>query len=178
MSEGVTAAAREQIQSFAETFRRTRHGLYAQALAIVADAATAEDLVQEAFARVWHRRGRLKDLQRLDGYLYAAVRNLALDHARRTEHAEGGKVLAARPGAVEEEPGPDPERIDAALRRLLPEQREVIVLRVHLGLSFAEVASRTGAPPGTVHSRYRLAMAHLRQYLGDLAPVAGEVRHV
>ena len=49
------------------------------------------------------------------------------------------------------------------------------MLRVHLELSFAEIAERTESPLGTVHSRYRYAMTRLRELLRSHAP-GGESR--
>lgn len=145
-------------------FRRLGPALHAQALAILADAAAAEDVVQEAFVRVWRRRERLADPSRLDGYLFMAVRNLALDRVR-SERREAKRVLVAARAPSRPAEAPDVERIDAAVSSLPPEQREVVVLRVHLGLSFPEVATRTGAALGTVHSRWRYAMDRLRERL-------------
>ena len=168
---GVHAARKQSlVEPFALVFARTSPALYAQALAIVADAAVAEDLVQEAFLRIWPRRSRLQDPASLDGYLAAAVRNLALDHLRRNRRTQAKQLLVATPAAKRASEGPDAELIDDALRRLPPEQREVVLLRVHMELSFAEVAERTGTPLGTVHSRYRLAMTRLRAALSALAP--------
>lgn len=158
------------MDSFALVFGRISPALYAHALAIIGETTAAEDVVQDAFVRVWRRRSRLKDLARLDGYLHTAVRNLALDHRRRGKRALASQILVATPAHRHAPSGPDVERIDAALQRLPVEQREVVVLRVHLGLSYEEVAKRTGAPLGTVHSRYRYAMTHLRESLGSLAP--------
>ena len=61
-----------------QAFEQQRRALYAQALAILAEPAAAEDAVQEAFVRVWRRRERLDDPGRLAGYLATAVRHLAL----------------------------------------------------------------------------------------------------
>lgn len=164
------------------TFRRLRPALYAQAQAILCDPAAAEDVVQDAFVRLWRRRERVSDAQRLDGYLFTAVRHLALDHVRNTARAAARLVVAA-PAASPQissagtpASGPDAERIDAALRSLPPEQREVVVLHVHLGLSFSEVAARTESPLGTVHSRYRYAMTRLRERLSPLAPGREDAR--
>lgn len=164
----------DRVETLGGAFRRLGPALYAQALAIVADPATAEDVVQDAFVRVWRRRERLADLATIDGYLFTAVRHLALDEQRRGERATR-RVLAAAPSPAPGGDGPDVERIDEALRGLPPEQREVVVLRVHLGLSFAEVAERIGAPLGTVHSRYRYAMTRLRERLSPLAADREEI---
>ena len=151
-------------------FRRLGPALHAHALAILADPAAAEDVVQDAFVRVWPRRERLTEHEQLDGYLFKAVRNLALDQQRRGVRA-ARRILSVTPAApLAAADGPDVERIDEALRGLPPEQREVVVLRVHLGLSFAEVAERTDTPLGTVHSRWRYAMTRLRERLSPLDP--------
>lgn len=157
-------------ERFEDLFQRVAPALYAQACALLGGRAGAEDLVQEAFVRVWRQRARLREPERLEGYLATAVRNLAFDQLRRRQTRARGDLLAARPERIEEPHRPDLERIDAALRELPPEQREVVVLRVQAGLPFAEVALRTGAPLGTVHSRYRYALTRLRELLRPLDP--------
>jgi RNA polymerase sigma-70 factor, ECF subfamily len=166
-------AARSQVQtphSLGSVFARLGPALYAQAASILADPSAAEDVVQEAFVRVWRRRDRIADPDRIDGYLVTAVRHLALDTLRRRRRVEAGQALVAKAGSTAQASGPDAERIDLALRGLPAEQREVVVLRVYQGLSFAEVAARTESPLGTVHSRYRYAMTRLRETLSPLAP--------
>lgn len=152
---------------FAEVYRDVGPSLYRLALAICGDAAAAEDVVQEAFVRVWRRRGRLRDSACLSGYLYRTARNLARDHCRRLK-AKGkaleGVAVLLRPAEGQAE-APDVERISKALFALPVDQREVVFLRVYEGLAFKEVAERTGAPQGTVHSRFRYAMERLRTLL-------------
>jgi RNA polymerase sigma-70 factor (ECF subfamily) len=165
-----TAVNRHREESFELVFHRLGPALYRHALAILRDRSAAEDVVQDAFVRVWRRRSRLTREQRLDGYLFTAVRNLALDQLRRGKVAAASQVLVAVAPTASEPPACDAEGIDAALGALPPEQREVVVLHVHVGLSFAEIAGRTGTPLGTVHSRYRYAMTRLRDALRTHAP--------
>ena len=152
-------------EPFADVYSRLGPSSYRLALAITGDPAAAEDAVQEAFVRVWRRRGNLDSAARLDGYLHRAVRNAALDQRRRSKArdtlAKGAALLI---GTAESE-AQDPERIAASLLRLPIDQREVVLLRVYEGLSFKEVAARVGAPLGTVHSRFRYAMERLRALL-------------
>lgn len=153
--------------SFADAYRGAGESLYRLALAICGDRPAAEDVVQEAFVRVWRRRGRLRDSSRLTGYLYRTVRNLARDHRRRLESR--GKALEGVAGLLRpasgREDGPDAERISKALFALPVEQREVVFLRVYEGLPFKDLAERVDAPLATVHSRFRYAMERLRTLL-------------
>jgi RNA polymerase sigma-70 factor (ECF subfamily) len=138
------------------------------ARAILGGAAGAEDVVQEAFLRLWRRRDALADREALDGYAVRAVRNLAYKRIRRRQvegaaqdHLERTTPLVVLPHEPETAPP-----VDAALRALPPEQREVVHLRVYEGLAMTEIAARTGVPLGTVHSRYRYALGKLRAQLG------------
>lgn len=152
------------------TFRRVSPLMWRQALAVLGDRAAAEDVVQEAFLRVWRRRARVRPGE-LDGYLVQAARNLALDQQRwrarrsgrdaQVDPAEVALVVPRSEAALAES-----ERLSRALHQLPAEQREVVLLRVVDGLTFPELAARTGAPEGTVCSRFRYGLARLRQLLG------------
>jgi RNA polymerase sigma-70 factor (ECF subfamily) len=136
--------------------------------------ADAEDVVQEAFVRYWrHQRGLPGDPQAL---LITSVRRAALDLARREdrraareEFANGG--LDDRDGCFEALPGDGDERrleIEAALRRLPTEQREVLVLKIWQEFTFDQIGALLGIPPNTAASRYRYALAALRKELEPL----------
>lgn len=56
------------------------------ALVLVGDRATAEDVVQEALARVWRRRHALRDVRGLDAYVAQAVRHVAANRRERRAH--------------------------------------------------------------------------------------------
>jgi RNA polymerase sigma-70 factor (ECF subfamily) len=136
--------------------------------------ADAEDVVQEAFVRYWrHQRGLPGDPQAL---LITSVRRAALDLGRREsrrlareEFADGG--LDERNGMFERLPGEGDERrdeIETALRRLPPEQREVLVLKIWQEFTFEQIGATLGIPPNTAASRYRYSLAALRKELEPL----------
>lgn len=140
-----------------------------------ADLADAEDVVQTAFVKFWRRQ---PDAQR-EHYplLYAAVRSTALDHIRgserraRREANPAVEVLredtAFFDGAVEQRE--DAALLGAALRELPPAQREVVVLRIWGGLTFAEIAATLDESINTVAARHRYALAALRRVLEPYA---------
>jgi RNA polymerase sigma-70 factor (ECF subfamily) len=156
-------------------YMRHRQGLYTLALTLTGCEASAEDAVQEACARLL--ASREPPAGDPAAYLFAAVRNAAVDQRRR-----GGAALAARSAAASifngrrlASEGPEAARDAEADRRVreavaaLPEdQREALSMRVYGGLTFEQMAQACGEPLSTVSSRYGRAIGRLRQELRGL----------
>ncbi len=145
-----------------------RQGLYTLALAITRCPGRAEDAVQEVFARLWSRRERVAG--DLVAYIFAAVRNAAIDQVRRGTRgrplvpASIFNGLPADPAEValtEEEH----RRVREAVESLPRPQREAIVMRTYAGLTFRQMAEVLDEPLQTVASRYRRALNRIAQRL-------------
>ena len=136
--------------------------LYRYAVLLLADAVAAEDVIQQVFAALMRQPPVLKEEAH---YLRRAVRNECYSHLRRRQRRAEVVLPLLEPVA---ERGRDDERLalEAALRELAPEQREVVHLHVFEGLTFQEIADATGESINTAASRYRYALARLRQILG------------
>jgi RNA polymerase sigma-70 factor (ECF subfamily) len=148
-----------------------RHGpaLVLLARQWVPTRADAEDVVQEAFVRFWRDPHRAADRA---AYLYACVRHCALDWLRGQGRRARREQAAARPEGEPVFTGPaeQAERraaIAAALGTLPAEQREVLVMKVWGGLSFPQIAEALGISANTAASRYRYALARLREQLAE-----------
>jgi RNA polymerase sigma-70 factor (ECF subfamily) len=131
--------------------------------------ADAEDVVQEAFIRFWRSRERAADPA---AYLYACVKHCALDwqrgrkrQARREQAVARTEVESWFAGPLEEEERR--ETIAAALRELPQDQREVLVMKIWGGLSFPQIALALRISANTASSRYRYALAKLREQLAE-----------
>jgi RNA polymerase sigma-70 factor, ECF subfamily len=132
--------------------------------------ADAEDVVQEAFVRFWrHQRNLPGEPMAL---LVTSVRRAALDLARRegrrTLREERANFGAEPPTVAFVSPIEGEERraaIEDALRRLPPEQREVLVLKIWGELTFDQIGAELDLSPNTAASRYRYALATLRHEL-------------
>jgi len=165
---------------------------------LVDDVGTCEEVVQEAFVRVWQRGGALRDADRLPAYLRSAVLNGARSYLRkvvvRRRHlsavppsppaSEPGAGRGAGPGAgtdveaVGTDTGEGPEagavasdetrQVLAALRTLPDRQREVLALRYYLDLSEAEIAVTLGISPGSVKTHAHRGLAALTDRLEGL----------
>ena len=125
--------------------------------------------MQEAFLRLAGVTRRRPVPEITLAYVTAIVRNECYSALRRRRRrAEGAMPLieAAAPGASEEER----MVVDAALRALPPEQREVIYFKVFEGLTFQEIADRCGISINTAGSRYRYAVGALKRALSHGEP--------
>ena len=137
--------------------------LYRYALMLLADRSAAEDAVQQVFASLLKSSARA--IEKDAHYLRRAVRNECYSALRRgrVREAHAGALLEAAAGADDH-----PEErlaVEGAIRSLPPEQREVVHLHVYEGLTFQEIADAAGESINTVASRYRYALAKLKQTL-------------
>jgi RNA polymerase sigma-70 factor (ECF subfamily) len=150
---------------------------YSVVLAIVRDASTAEDLVQETFMRVWNRIQAFQPGRgALGPWLLAIARNRAIDHVRSSAARIDRNAFALD---VREHPSlfVDMERevvntdhariVRAAIAKLNPNQRKVIELAYYEGLSQTEMAERMSQPLGTIKTWVRTALRILREELGQ-----------
>lgn len=145
--------------------------LYRYALLLLADAAGAEDAVQQAFVKIAAGGSAWPDIRAVEPYLRVAVRNecyrmLRQRRSRRQVETEATRLLEP---AVEPPP-PEDERLalEQALRDLPAEQREVLHLKVHEQRTFQQIGEQLGIPLNTAASRYRYAIERLRQILDPI----------
>jgi RNA polymerase sigma-70 factor, ECF subfamily len=134
----------------------------------------AEDLVQEAFMRLWERRSSWRPGSDPAAVLYTIVRNLALNE-RRTRRT---RALILRrvtlPPAAPPTPGEELENgelaraIREAIEALPTRRREVFLLARFHGLSYAQIAETMAVSPQTVANHMSAALAALRARLGPL----------
>lgn len=132
--------------------------------------ADAEDVVQEAFVRFWRHQRKLGGDPM--GLLLTSIRRAAFDLARHNqrrtarESAADGLFLDGE-SLFEPLPQDDARRqaIEAALRDLSSEQRQVLVLKIWGERTFDQIGTELGISPHTAASRYRYALSALRKKL-------------
>jgi RNA polymerase sigma factor (sigma-70 family) len=168
----IAGMAASDAQAAAVFVRRYQARVFGLAVSIVGSPATAEEVAQDTFLRVWRhaanydpRRGRPAT------WVLFITRNLAIDALRlRGEPPMDPdlllRTLVAREGSPPaEENHEDREWLRHALRELPREQSTLIVLSAFQGLTTQEIAQREGIPLGTAKSRIRRGLARLRQAL-------------
>ncbi len=151
-----------------------RHGAQAFAVAyrIVGIPEAAEEVVQDAFLTIWRRADQYAPARgEVRTWLLTIVRNRAIDQLRSRQSGPRVAATIEDVGATLAAPDDtstsalrelDAKVVRAAVAGLPALQREVVTLAYFDGLSYPEVAARTGAPLGTVKSRMYLALTRLR----------------
>ena len=165
----IRQAKRGERRAFDRIYEKYRDALLTVAMNLLADPELAQDVVQDVFVKFvesldgFDLRGRLK------GYLAACVANRARDRLRQM--GRGDRVEEDRRDPLQVRPldtaiqNEQLDRLAKALALLPYEQREVIALKVHGGLSFRAIARRHRICLGTVQSRYRYGLDQLRTQL-------------
>jgi RNA polymerase sigma-70 factor (ECF subfamily) len=153
----VRAAQRGSEAAVEELFGRHWGPAYHTAFLVCGDRAAAEDIAQEAFLAALRALPGFDVRRPLGPWLHRIVVNRAIDWSRaRALRNEVGAGAAPDPAVLDEPPGPRlGDAVRAALWRLSPEQRAVIVLRYLLDLTPGEIAACLDLPRGTVNSRLR-----------------------
>ena len=142
-----------------DMYRQYGPALVLFATSLCNDRAGAQDAVQQVFLNLLANRGA--SFHEPKAYLYRAVRNTVLNTLK----------LRDRSTELKDEPwflAPDSSRenelsVRAALQELSAEQREVIVMHIWGGLTFAEIGRILDISINTTASRYRYALCNLRE---------------
>ena len=156
--------------SFAEFYRRSRDDCLRTVLVSVGDRDTAQDLVDEAFARAWSSWRTVGRHPAPAAWVVRTALNANISRWRRRRR----EVSVPDPGLVADLPavrgtsdGPVDPKIMAALMRLPARQRQVVALRLFLDLDTTRTAQLLGIAPSTVKAHLARAITALRD---DLIP--------
>ncbi|HCB03122.1 MAG TPA: SigE family RNA polymerase sigma factor [Nocardioides sp.] len=152
-------------EEFTAYVKGRQHHLLRVARFMCGDQHQAEDMVQNALAKVYTAWPRLSRTDSVDTYVRRVLINSIKDEYRRPwrrEHAVAEPVLGASPEGFE---FADAEELMQALKALPAGQRRVVVLRHYWGLSVEEVAATLDLPTGTVKSSTSRALAALARAL-------------
>lgn len=136
---------------------------------VTGSRALAEDAVQEALARAWERSERGEAIGSLPAWVTRVAMNLSRSTLRRLRaELRAGERLATAAGRPRPGPAGADSRVDVrrALAALPRRQREVTVLRYHLGLDVSEIAEALGVTEGTVKTSLFRARGALAASLG------------
>ena len=153
----MTVSPTEDERRFKDAFQRDWPAVFRFAVAWTNDLPSAEDLAQEAFARLWDRRSSMDWERPVVPWLLVVTRRLATDRFRRL------KVPFAAPGIRDLNEDGVAAWLDvrAAFGRLSARERAALVSTTLLGLTPEEAAEALGMSPGAI----RAAVSRAREKL-------------
>ena len=156
--------SRPRLERLSEWFVAEYEPLMRFAYLLTGDLATAEDLVHEAFVRLYRDDRRIQ----ADGFRAYARRTIVnlQRSAFRRRRIERRSVALQRPEQVAEPPVPAPH-VWKVILELPRQQRACIVLRFYEGMTEQEIAIVLGVGHGTVKKAMHRAMQSLRARLGN-----------
>ncbi len=160
-------------EAFAVLYDRHGRTAYSLAYRMMGEKQGAQDLVQEAFIRVWRSAGSYRpERGSVRTWLLSIVHYRGVDLLRssasrrriqaRVEAFEQG--LQPSEAFTETQRSSQQEDVRAALRRLPPEQLKILELAYFSGYTQAEIAELLSLPLGTVKSRLRLGLKKIKNY--------------
>lgn len=170
----------EDEQAFMESLFKSFFPLVCKTIyRLVLDTATAEDLAQEVFIRIWNRRSALQDVY-FKAYLHRAAINMALDHLDKNKRQ--GKHLSiednviqlpASSGAADSSHHlkQTSAHIQQAIDRLPQKCREIFVLSRFEEMTYREIAATLNISVKTVENQMITALKKLRVSLQDYLQV-------
>ena len=149
-------------------YEKYKRHLLILAVALLNDTSRAEDVVHDVFVGFVERLEDFELTGSLKSYLATCVANRARN-VNRARHRRAVAAGCAEPVArPSDEPGrsvtcnEELERLAEAMGRLPYEQREVILLHMHAGVTFTAIAAERNTSVNTVKSRYRYGIDKLR----------------
>jgi RNA polymerase sigma-70 factor, ECF subfamily len=170
--ERALAGDEDACRTLVSRYERSVHNLVVRMLR---NPAQAQDVTQDVFIRAFRHLASFDPAHKFSNWILRIARNAAIDAIRRREpewvplEAEEGRPSPA--ASIPAPAGDDGPRrlerqetaraLEAALARLRPEYREVVILRYHADLSYEEITEVTGLPLGTVKSFLHRARAEM-----------------
>ena len=169
--------ARSQESALSELYDRYSRLVYSLALNAVGEPATAEEITQDVFIRIWDHAGTYQaEKSKVVTWIASITRYRSIDVIRRRKIRPESQSVSwevepstneMNPINVEEsvEISQKQQRVRQAISMLPEEQRQALAYAYFQGYTHREIAEVLGEPLGTVKTRIRLAMHKLRQLL-------------
>jgi RNA polymerase sigma-70 factor, ECF subfamily len=162
-------------QAFATVYDRHGRAAYSLAYRMMGERQAAEDLVQDAFLKVWRAAGSYRtERGSVRNWLLSVVHNRAIDQLRSlaSRRRTQEKIEASAPTSQPSEAfaqtwrNSQREQVREALKTLPQEQLKIVELAYFSGYTHMEIAELLGLPLGTVKGRMRLGLKKVKDYFG------------
>ena len=171
----LAATAKGDEAAFERLYAATRAKLYGVVIRILRRADLADDVMQEAYVRIWNSAGQFDPtLSSPVTWMVAIARNRAIDVLRKKtevsveDEPETMEVAAENPDPLaKREMTEELKRLLACMGRLDEDRRRLVLLAYYSGWTRAQLADQFGAPVNSVKTWLRRALAEIRECLGS-----------
>lgn len=141
-------------ETFKKVFLPYHQKLYRIAYRIVQDSANAEDIVQEAYIKLWNKRDELDNIDNTEAFAIITLRNTCLDYLRKTKNDYHTSYDADIPETVslskQIDIQDDAKYVMGLINKLPEQQRQVMMLKHWDGYSDEEIEVMTGISSGNI----------------------------
>lgn len=169
------AAAKGDKTAFRDVYNATSAKLFAVAVRILKRADLAEDVMQDAYLKIWDAAPNYSpELGSPVGWMVAITRNRAIDVLRKRVEVH---VDDENERSEQADDAPDPFELTAqsnelkallgCMGNLRPQQRQCLLMAYYYGYTHEEIADRMKKPVGTIKSWIRRSLVRVQECLGD-----------
>lgn len=165
-------------QAFREVFEEYAPRVYSFALKLTHSSATAEEMVQDVFLKIWQNRKSLCDIDHFPAYLYVMTRNMALNVMKRMALEENVKISMAREIGASHSDVEDEfilrdyrHLLNRAIEGLPPQQKLVYSLCYGEGLKYEEVAQKLHISRLTVKTHMQHALRNIKGHFKTIVRI-------
>lgn len=156
--------------AFAQLFDSYQHALGAFIFGITKSKEMAEEIVLDAFLKIWMTRETLVEIKNFKAYLFTICRNAAISALRkiireRTRHTEWTKDPSVVPADEIKEKEDYLSLIDEAINQLSPQRKKIYLLSREKGLKYEEIANQLGISKFTVRAHIQQAVDSIMQFV-------------
>ncbi len=180
-SELITQYKKGNEKAFEELTNRHKNKIFTTILLIVKDSEVAEDLLQETFIKAIKtiHSGRYNEEGKFLPWISRIAHNMAIDYFRKQKRyptimmEDGSNVFntlefAENPYENSQIQKEEHARLRELIQNLPDTQREVLMMRHYMQLSFQEIAEHTGVSINTALGRMRYALINLRKQMNQI----------
>ena len=162
---------------FERVFKSEFKNLHSYACSILKDEASAEEIVQQVFYKLWEKRDTFNELQSVPAYLYRSVHNECLNllkHSKVRAAHVAHSVYTGKDADIQDDQVTLKElqrKIDKAINELPEQCRTIFQMSRFEDLKYKEIADRMGLSVKTIENQMGKALRTLRVQLSEFLPV-------
>ncbi len=173
VEETVKRAQDGDNEAFEELFKRFGRALFGTIARIVGDKDSAQELLQDVFLKIYRRLSSFNHRSSFHTWAHRIAVNMSLNHLKSQSSRRETQL---EPSQWESMPSAGNDNKDAvflqeatraAIQKVPPRQRAVLVMRIYDGMDYATVARTLGCSEGAAKANFHFAMQKLREYLKD-----------